>query len=250
MSAFKNDFSKQAPEYARYRPSYPPSLIGFIATLAPGRRLAWDCATGSGQAALALAGHFDSVHATDPSAEQIKQAPPHPKVRYAVESAEACSLPDASVDLVTCAQALHWFRHDEFFAQVKRVLRPGGAFAAWTYWECRLPDAALTARVDRFMKIDLAPYWAPEVKLRFEGNRAIAIPLEPIDCPPFVLAVDWNFSQFLGYLRSWSGVQRCVDATGQDPLAALAEELRPLWPAPSERKRVTWDVLLRAGRLA
>jgi trans-aconitate methyltransferase len=110
-------FSAHAAHYARHRPSYPPELFAWLAAQAPARELAWDCATGNGQAALALAEHFQRVHATDFSAEQLAQATPHPRVGYLQAPAETSGLAAQSCDLVTVAQALHWFCHERFFAE-------------------------------------------------------------------------------------------------------------------------------------
>src|SRR5438067_13324255 len=120
-ASFPDLFSGHAALYARARPTYPESLIAEVAALAPGNKLAWDAGTGNGQAARLLARHFQRVHASDASAEQIAVAEPHPQINFAVEPAERCSLPDASCDLVLAAQALHWFDRDLFYAEVRRV---------------------------------------------------------------------------------------------------------------------------------
>src|ERR671925_337464 len=130
---FEDHFSTQSEQYAQYRPKYPDKIYAYLASIAPGHSLAWDCGTGNGQAAIGLAKYFDKVHATDASAEQISLAYPHEKVDYRVERAEEVSLNDSSVDLITVAVAIHWFNFDEFYREVKRVLKPDGVLAAWTY---------------------------------------------------------------------------------------------------------------------
>ncbi|WP_341842693.1 class I SAM-dependent methyltransferase [Chitinophaga caseinilytica] len=124
---FKDLFSVQSASYAKFRPDYPPALYAWLASQTPGHAQAWDCGTGNGQCAVHLAGFYENVYATDPSAQQIAHAAPHDRVRYAVEPAENCGLPDASADLVTVGQALHWFRFEDYFREVARVLRPGGS---------------------------------------------------------------------------------------------------------------------------
>src|SRR5688572_3528667 len=131
---FEDHFSKQSEQYAQYRPHYPKELYAYLASIAPGHSLAWDCGTGNGQAAVGLAKYFDKVHATDASAEQISLAYRHDKVDYFVEPAEQVSLNTSSTDLVTVAVAVHWFNFEEFYREVKRVLKPKGILAAWTYY--------------------------------------------------------------------------------------------------------------------
>src|SRR4249919_1013204 len=130
---FKDHFSGHAAAYAQARPTYPAELFAWLASQCPRHELVWDAGCGNGQASVALAAHFQRVFASDPSATQIDAAMPHPSVRYSVEPAERCSLPDHCADLVTVAQALHWFDHAAFYAEVRRVLKPGGVIAAWCY---------------------------------------------------------------------------------------------------------------------
>src|SRR5258708_2942546 len=133
MTEFKDHFAVVASSYAEARPHYPKELFAFLARTAMGHECAWDCATGNGQAAVDLAEHFERVEATDASAEQIKNAVAHPKVRYSVALAEASGLAARSVDLVTVAQALHWLNLDKFYAEAKRVMKADGWIAVWTY---------------------------------------------------------------------------------------------------------------------
>ena len=126
---FEDNFSKQADVYARYRPPYPAALYEWIASIAPGHAVAWDCGTGNGQAAIGLTRHFRSIIATDPSTAQIANAPAHPQIEYRVARAEESGLADQSVDAITVALALHWFDLDQFYAEARRVLKPGGKLA-------------------------------------------------------------------------------------------------------------------------
>src|SRR6266498_1141048 len=85
---FKDHFSKQAADYANFRPRYPRELFEYLGSVAPSRALAWDCATGNGQAAVELAEVFDRVIATDASEKQIANAEPHDRVEYRIASAK------------------------------------------------------------------------------------------------------------------------------------------------------------------
>jgi SAM-dependent methyltransferase len=248
MTAFEDHFSPVSDGYRRHRPGYPPELFAWLAEHAPHRRLAWDCATGTGQAAGALACHFDRVHATDASAAQINKAPEMPGVTFAVAPAEASGLPDESVALVTVAQALHWFNLDAFYAEVRRVLSPGGIVAAWSYGLIRTGTPALDALLRGFHDADMAPYWPDERRHVITGYRDLPFPFETLDAPAFAMACHWNLDQLTGYLATWSAVARCREATGTDPLEALRARLLPCWGDPQSVRTVHWPLALRAGR--
>jgi SAM-dependent methyltransferase len=157
-------------------------LFEFIAALAPARRRAWDCGTGNGHAALGLAALFESVQATDASAQQIEHALPHPRVHYRVAAAEASGLSDRSVDLISVAQALHWFDLAKFYAQVRRVARPGCLLAVYGYAWFYL-SAQLDPLIDRWLLRPIEPYWLPNLRLLWHGYRTIEFPFEEIAEP-------------------------------------------------------------------
>ena len=242
--AFKDHFSRQSAGYSLYRPGYPPALIEFVAAEAPDRRLAIDCATGSGQAAVALAAHFDAVVALDGSVNQLRNATPHPRVWYVAGFAERLPVTDHVASLVCAAQALHWFDFARFHAECRRVLAPGGVVAAWSYEKFRVsPD--VDAAVDRFYNGAVGEYWPAERRYVQEGYRTLPFPWREAPVPSFAIECDWNLDQLMGYLATWSAVQRCRDQTGADPLPALRDELAGLWG--DRIRRVTWPVHLRLG---
>jgi SAM-dependent methyltransferase len=245
--AFKDHFSTQSALYRASRPHYAPELFVWLAQQAPGRQLAWDAGCGSGQASAGLASQFQRVYATDPSKAQIDQAVAAANIDYCVERAEDCSLREVSADLVTVAQALHWFDIEEFHAQVERVLRPGGIVAEWTYADCRV-DAAVDA-VKRHLYVDLLDsYWPPERRLVETGYAELEFPFERIEAPRFDLIASWDLAGFLAYLRSWSATQRYMKALGKDPVAELAAEFAAAWGDPAEAREVHWDLAMRVGR--
>jgi SAM-dependent methyltransferase len=242
--AFKDHFSRQSTGYRRFRPGYPPELIRFVADQAPDRRLAVDCATGSGQAAVALAEHFETVIALDGSASQLRNAAAHPGVRYVAGIAERLPLASGRASLVTAAQALHWFDFERYYAECRRVLAPGGVVAAWSYEKFRVaPD--VDAVVDRFYDGVLGEDWPPERRYVEEGYRTVPFPWREVPAPSFQIVVDWDLDQVMGYLATWSAVQRRRDRTGADPLPALREALLPLWPGGT--RRLAWPIHLRLG---
>lgn len=248
MSTFKDHFSGHADAYAAARPTYPTELFSWLARQAPDHAVAWDAGCGNGQAAVALAAWFERVEASDPSAEQIARARPHPRVHYRVARAEDGGLPDAGVSLLTVAQALHWFDQPAFAAEAARVLKPGGVLAAWTYACCRV-DAAVDAVFDVLYEDILGEWWTPERKLVDNGYRDIALPWpELADIPAFEIALDWTLPQYLDYLRSWSSTQRCLRATGVDAVATLATDFTRAWGDPAQVRRVRWPIAMRAVR--
>ena len=246
--SFKDHFSTQADSYARYRPNYPAELFQYLASLTPAHRLAWDCATGSGQAAVALAEWFDQVIATDASAQQLLRAQPHPRVSYQVASAEAVPLAAASLDLICVAQALHWFDLDAFGAEVGRLLKPGAVLAVWSYGLTQISDG-IDPIIERFYRDTVGPWWPPERRMVENGYADIELPFSPIETPEFSMQVDWELGHLIGYLRSWSAVQRCRSATGQDPMTGLIDDLKQAWGSPPEQARtVRWPLVLKAWR--
>ena len=246
--AFRDLFSGVAETYAEFRPSQPEALVRWAVGLAPRHELAWDCATGSGQAARAMADHFARVIATDASEAQLAHAAPHARVTYRVATAEASGLAAGSVDLVTVAQALHWFDLDAFYREVRRVLAPGGALAAWSYMSPRIDDAALDALLQEHMYGRLGPYWPPERRLIEDGYRTVPFPFDEVAAPAFDLVARWTLAQLAGYMRSWSATVRYVRAHGRDPIADFEAEARAALADGGEAPRtVTWTYAVRAG---
>lgn len=244
---FKDHFSVAARDYDQHLPRYPAALIDFLATAAPGRSLAWDCATGTGQAAVALARRFARVVATDASAAQVGHAVTHPRVHYAVAAAEASGLAEATADLVTVAQALHWLDLDRFYAEVRRVARPGAVFAAWTY-SLADADPAIDPLVAAFYA-EMGPWWPPERAHVEDGYRSLPFPFESIAAPDFEIREAWPLARLLGYFGTWSAVNRCRRQTGHDPLLALERRLRDAWGDPESVRPVRWPLHLRVGRV-
>jgi SAM-dependent methyltransferase len=244
---FKDHFSAQAPDYARYRPNYPGDLFAWLAAQAPARDAAWDCGTGSGQAALGLVPLFARVIATDPSASQIAHAAPHPRIDYRLAPAEASGIESGTLDLVTVAQALHWFDPERFFAEARRVLKPGGAIAAWTYTLLDI-EPQIDALVSDYYYNVIGPYWPPERRMVEDGYRSLHFPFAAIEAPRFEMRIEWSLEELLGYLGTWSATREYIKAQGADPRAALAARLAPLWPDAQSRKPIRWPIHLRTGR--
>ncbi|MBA2350625.1 MAG: class I SAM-dependent methyltransferase [Burkholderiales bacterium] len=244
--AFKDHFSGHAGEYARYRPRYPAELFTKLVESAPARELAWDCATGSGQAAVALAKLFARVIASDASAEQIGNAARLPNIEYKVETAEQSSQGSASVDLITVGQALHWFDLVKFYAEARRVLKPNGIIAAWCYGE-RMIAPDIDRVFTRYYRDVVGPYWPPERALVEDGYRSLPFPFERIGIGEFEMTVEWDLAELLGYLGTWSASRRYLAATGRDPRTEIDSELRAAWGPETMKRVIAWPLHLLAG---
>jgi ubiquinone/menaquinone biosynthesis C-methylase UbiE len=245
---FQDHYSNVAASYARYRPRYPQALFEHLAALAPARDLAWDCATGNGQAAAGLAAHFKRVVATDASHAQIANAQPHPGVDYRVAPAEQSGLATDSVDLISVAQALHWFDLPRFFAEARRVLRAKGVLAAWCYGQMQIPNPDAQRALDKYYAETVGPYWPPERRLIEAGYRTIAFPFEKIRAPRFTMKASFTLEELAGYLGTWSATRRYIQATGQNPVPSLARELASAWGDGGARQEIAWPLSLRIGR--
>ena len=245
---FNDHFSEVARRYADFRPRYPAQLFDYLAELAPGQALAWDCAAGNGQATVDLARRFDRVIATDASAEQIAAAEPIANVDYRVATAEQSGLPDRCADLIAVAQALHWFNLKQFYAEAGRVLRPGGVLAVWAYGINEVEGNTINEIVQDFYGNIVGPYWPPERKFVEEGYRTLPFPFPELQPPRFEMQTRWTLDQLLGYFSTWSATNRYIKAKGENPLDRLAESLRRVWGDEQSPRLITWPLSLRVGR--
>lgn len=244
---FKDHFSRQASEYAKFRPHYPRELFQLIAEQAPNDELALDCATGNGQAALGLAEFFREVIAIDASEKQIVHARPNDHVEYRVAPAEATGLADSSFDAVTVAQALHWLELVSFYAEVKRILKPGGILAVWAYDYLRI-SPAVDAIVSRFHDEIVGPFWPTERQLVGFSYRDLPFPFKETQVSEVLMKTSWTLAHLLGYLRTWSATQRYLAANEHDPVKLIEEELAATWGKPEEREGL-WPLTVRVGRV-
>jgi SAM-dependent methyltransferase len=242
-------FSQQAKLYAEYRPDYPAELFDFAASLAPRHEVAWDCATGSGQAAVGLAQHFARVIATDASPEQISHARLHDRIEYRVATAESSGLAAASVDLVTVTQALHWLDLERFYAEVRRVLVPQGALMVTVYSDPTLEHPELDAILRHYNKVVVGPYWPEGRRLVDEHYRSVPFPFAEVETPTLTLQKRWRLAELAGYLRSWSATVRYQKARNTDPVLEVEAKMQALWSDPASPRSIRWPFTIRAGRV-
>ena len=242
---FKNHFSKQAADYAIFRPGYPQELFDYLGSIAPSRHLAWDCGTGNGQAAVGLASVFDRVIATDASEKQIANAESHEHIEYRVAQAEKSGIESATTDLIMVAQALHWFDLNRFYTEAQRVLKPDGVLAASAYNLLQI-EPAIDEVLNRYYYKVVGPFWPPERKL-VENFANLPFPFHQIDPPTFEMTASWNLDHLVGYLGTWSSTRRFIAAKGDDPLEQITDDLHDVWGPPEQTRKVIWPLILRVG---
>lgn len=248
QTVFRDEFSGSAHAYARGRPGYPDRLFAILADLAPSREYAWDCGTGSGQAAIGLANYFSNVQATDASAEQIAEAISHERVCFRVAMAETSGLPDESCDVISIAQALHWFDLPTFYAEARRVLKPDGVIAAYGYTEFYISDS-IDPIVYEYLLAPLVGFCPSENSLLWAGYQMEDFPFEELPRPGFLaMHVRWSLAQLLDYALSWSGTQRRIQQLGDSHLAIARTQLQEVWGDPDEARPVVLPLTLRLAR--
>ncbi len=243
----KDLFSVQSGSYAAHRPGYPGALFSFILQFVNTRNEAWDCATGNGQVATALAPHFGKIQATDISERQLSHAAGRANIVYSRQPAEKTNFRDNQFDLVTVGQAIHWFDFDKFYAEVRRTCRNGAVIAAIGYSYPSVNEE-VDAILERFNRVTLSGYWDPERRYIEESYRTIPFPFEEIPAPLFEAAYSWDAERFIGFLRSWSPVQRYIDENGNNPVEDITDGIRGNWPA-SQDANIRFPILARLGRL-
>lgn len=243
---YKDHFSGHATEYQKFRPSYPDELFEYLASLLPQRETAWDCATGNGQAAASLAHWFRQVIATDASDKQIANATLRKNVRYYVTTAEHTDIPDQSIDLITVAQALHWFDSELFFREAKRVLRPSSVIAVWCYKLLSISDQ-IDAIVNYLYSEVIGNFWPAERRFIDNDYEDIAFPFHQLAAPVFTMSAQWNLAALQGYLSTWSAVQQYQLVHGRDPVAQVSDQLKKAWGEPDIIRQVTWRLHPKIG---
>jgi SAM-dependent methyltransferase len=244
----KDNFSAGSDQYAAFRPDYPYEVFEYILQFVPGRQKAWDCGTGNGQVAAVLADYFGSVYATDISESQLSHAIPNLRIEYRTERAESITAADHSFDLITVAQAIHWFDFDAFYAEVRRTAAPDAILAVLGYGLLQI-NSTIDAVIRELYVDMLGDFWDPERSYIDEQYETIPFPFPEIAPVKVYNTIDWTFDQLTGYLKTWSAVKHCVKASGQDPVALISAKLREAW-GEERLHTVRFPILLRIGRIA
>ncbi len=246
MSEFKDHFSSQSGLYCSHRPEYPPELYKYLNSLCDVHDIAWDCATGSGQAARGLAPYFKRVYATDASVQQIQNASGQSNVDFRVADASNSGLEDRSVDLVTVAQALHWFDLNDFYAEVRRVLKPDGILAVWCYGLMEIDDNVDPLFLEFYNDV-VGPFWPPERVHIERGYSDLSFPFKRIPTPKFNMITIWSLDDFLGYLKTWSATARFIEQNKQNPVDMWSEKFKSAWGGDA-KKEIVWPVTVLVGK--
>lgn len=241
----KDRFSNQASQYAIFRPRYPKELYDFIFSHIKKFDQAWDAGTGNGQAAVVVAERFKSVLATDISRKQLDQAEQRANITYAV-SGETCKLPDRSVDLITVAQAIHWFDRSKFYKEVNRVAAPRAVLAVWVYGLLKV-SPSIDLLLEHFYTKVVGPYWDPERKLIDEQLKTIEFPFVEIDAPSLKMKFQWTLAELEGYLNTWSATQKFIADRSTNPVASLMEKIREV--SFNDEVTVDFPIYMRLGKV-
>jgi ubiquinone/menaquinone biosynthesis C-methylase UbiE len=243
----KDLFSTRSDSYAKFRPSYPLELFKFLIPLVKNHSCAWDCGTGNGQVALILSDFFTEVYGTDISTSQLENAANGNNIFYSQQPAENTNFENEKFDLITVAQAIHWFDFEKFYKEVRRTLKPEGIFAVIGYGEAII-DPDTDAIMKRFHDGLLGPYWDKERKYIDEKYQTIPFPFEEIQTPEFHQLYNWDLDRFLGYVSTWSALKHYITATGIDPLQNLRKDLEAVWDVHAF-KTIIFPTLVRMGKL-
>ncbi|MEP7263359.1 MAG: class I SAM-dependent methyltransferase [Bacteroidota bacterium] len=241
----KDNFSSVSKQYAKFRPHYPAELFVEISNLVKRRESALDVGTGNGQFAVQLAKYFDKVTATDISKEQIQHAIKNEKINYSVQRAEETEFEDNSFDLISVAQAIHWFDFDRFYNEVRRTIRNNGILAATGYGMPKVNEEVDRIVAD-FYEVTTGPYWDEERRYIDAGYKTIPFPFEEINLKPYAFIQQWNVDQFIGYLGTWSGVNHYLKAKGENPLDLIHSDLKKSW---KDVQAITFPIITRVGRV-
>ncbi len=242
-------FAKNSASYKQFRPNYPEELFTYLESLVGATDLAWDCGSGNGQAAVSLAKRFKQVVATDISQEQLNLAPQIENIHYHCWPAEKTDLPDASVDLITVAQALHWFDLDTFYKEVRRVAKPGAIIAAWCYSLGNISSTIDPLIRKLYVNILGDKYWPKERKYVEEEYCTISFPFTRISPPAFIIHKNLNYDELLGYLSTWSAVKEYEMQKQQNPILKISPALKRVWGNVEQPKMMVWPIHLIIGRI-
>lgn len=242
----KDNFSIQSDSYSLYRPTYPIELAEYLSSLCTQQNSVWDCGTGNGQLAVGLSNFFRKVVATDLSKKQVANAIQKSNIIYKVETAENPAFENDTFDLITVAQALHWFNFDKFYFEVKRTIKSKGIFAAVGYSLLKInPD--VDEIINHFYSNVIGKYWDVERNLVDKEYKTIPFPFDEVKIDKtFAIKNYWTIENLKGYLDSWSGVQNFIKDNSYNPVSDIIKEIEKIIP-DSSNFETEFPIFIRAG---
>ncbi len=240
----KDNFSNGSELYAFYRPTYPSGLFSFLFEQVKERNNAWDCGTGNGQVASELTSFFSQVYATDISRQQLYNAIARPNIQYSLQPSEKTNFSANIFDLITVAQAVHWFQFEEFYKEVNRTLKDDGIIAVMGYSLFRSNEET-DSLIRDFYQNTIGSYWDKERKYLEEHYKTIPFPFQEISTPAFEQTLEWNFEHLIGYLKTWSAVKHFITREGYDPVDNIARDLHQGF---GSKRKITFPIHLRVGK--
>ena len=250
MSSAVDRFSSTSREYSFSRPAYSDVLYRFLNDITSNKDMAWDCATGNGQAAIGLCKYFKNVIASDASKGQLECQFNRNNIMYEMFPAENADIQDNSVDLITVAQAAHWFDLDKFYKEVTRISKSNGVLAIWSYGMHKIDNDI--DKISEKLNVGgdiLGRYWPRETNYVKEDYKTIPFPFKEIPAPKFDMTVNWNLDDLVCYMQTWSAVKRFSMEKKFNPLSLIVEELERLWGKRDKQKVVKWGINLRVGKI-
>ncbi len=242
---FKDYFSDSSAQYGQYRPQYPKGLFQYLASISPSGEKAWDCACGTGQSALGLKEYFKEVIATDASENQIIKAIKKPGITYQISPAEKTQIANEEIDIITVAQALHWFDIESFFKEADRVLKKNGILAIWTYNLLEINETIDNIISELYNKT-LRHYWPLERKMVENGYKEITFPFTSMSSPSFKMQAEWNLIQLIGYLETWSALKKYKKENQSNELTDIFAKIHKFWGNPDDKKKITWPLTVKS----
>lgn len=243
----KDLFSRDSKQYAKFRPTYPQSLYDFVFQFVIDKQIAWDCGTGNGQVAQVLAQHFEKVCATDISQKQLDEAVYLPNIQYLCSDEKQTPFTNGLFDLITVAQAVHWFDIALFYEEVRRVAKKGAIIAIWGYNLLQI-SPQIDHLVKQFYINKVGSFWDAERKYVDAAYQTIPFPFEVIHAPDFQMSFSWDLQTLAGYLNTWSSVGKFIKANQYNPVEEFIESLTPFW-LEKEEKTVTFPIFVRLGKI-
>lgn len=245
---FKDHFSSQSRDYAKYRPTYPVELFRDLADISPSCNYALDVATGNGQAAAGLLKYFNVVIAFDASKNQIAHVNKGYQIKYMVAIAEQIPVRDSSIDLITCAQAVHWFNWELFNNETSRILNKEGIIAIWGYG---LPQVNKTIDeiIWNYYSNIVGKFWAKERTYVENEYNQIPFPFKLLKSHDYLINLSWRFENLIGFLNSWSATRSYINTLQKNPIQEIKNELSNAWFSGDEIKNIIWPLFVKFGKL-